>query len=114
MLYGPCLRHRLFIVRYGASTGDFQGLTDTAHALRHIANEDAESITGEATSLIGRTQYAIIGRLLAAALFIFAIGHPLGTYINNHRAHLMEKLRLHNRLELLKYAMREGIITADA
>ncbi len=34
--------------------------------------------------------------------------------VHNHRAHLMEKLGVHNRLELLKYAMREGIITADA
>jgi DNA-binding CsgD family transcriptional regulator len=34
--------------------------------------------------------------------------------VHNHRANLMEKLGVHNRLELLKYAMRIGIITADA
>lgn len=34
--------------------------------------------------------------------------------VHNHRANLMEKLGVHNRLELLKYAMRVGIITADA
>lgn len=34
--------------------------------------------------------------------------------VHNHRAHLMEKLGVHNRLELLKYALREGIITAEA
>jgi len=34
--------------------------------------------------------------------------------VHNHRAHLMEKLGVHNRLELLKYAMREGIISPDA
>jgi two-component system response regulator NreC len=33
--------------------------------------------------------------------------------VHNHRANLMEKLGVHNRLELLKYAMREGIIPAD-
>ncbi len=33
--------------------------------------------------------------------------------VHNHRANLMEKLGVHNRLELLKYAMREGIISAD-
>lgn len=34
--------------------------------------------------------------------------------VHNHRARLMEKLGVHNRLELLKYALRQGIITADA
>ncbi|OGO46879.1 MAG: DNA-binding response regulator [Chloroflexi bacterium RBG_16_64_32] len=34
--------------------------------------------------------------------------------VHNHRAHLMEKLGVHNRLELLKYAINQGIITADA
>src|SRR3990172_6176995 len=33
--------------------------------------------------------------------------------VHNHRARLMEKLGVHNRLELLKYALRQGIITAD-
>jgi two-component system response regulator NreC len=34
--------------------------------------------------------------------------------VHNHRAHLMEKLGVHNRMELLKYAISQGIITADA
>ncbi len=33
---------------------------------------------------------------------------------HNHRAHLMEKLGVHNRLELLKYALRHGLITAES
>ena len=33
--------------------------------------------------------------------------------VHNHRARLMEKLGVHNRLELLKYALRQGIITAE-
>ncbi len=33
--------------------------------------------------------------------------------VHNHRANLMEKLGVHNRLELLKYAMRMGIVTPD-
>jgi two-component system response regulator NreC len=33
--------------------------------------------------------------------------------VHNHRARLMEKLGVHDRLELLKYAIRRGIITAD-
>lgn len=34
--------------------------------------------------------------------------------MHNHHAHLMEKLGVHNRLELLKYALRQGIITVDS
>ncbi len=33
--------------------------------------------------------------------------------VHNHRARLMEKLGVHDRLELLKYAIRRGIITVD-
>jgi signal transduction histidine kinase len=73
-----------------AQIGDFQELTDTAHTLRHVAYEDAETITDEAASLIGRTQYIIIGGLLAVALLIFAIGHPLVTYINNRLRSLLD------------------------
>ena len=34
--------------------------------------------------------------------------------VHNHRAHLMEKLGLHDRMQLLMYAMRRGIITPQA
>lgn len=34
--------------------------------------------------------------------------------VHNHRAHLMEKLGLHDRMQLLMYAMRRGIITPEA
>jgi len=34
--------------------------------------------------------------------------------VHNHRARLMEKLGVHDRLELLKYAIRRGIISVDA
>lgn len=33
--------------------------------------------------------------------------------VHNHRARLMEKLGVHNRLELLKHAIRRGIISPD-
>ncbi|MEE8162448.1 MAG: response regulator transcription factor [Anaerolineae bacterium] len=33
--------------------------------------------------------------------------------VHNHRARLMEKLGVHDRLELLKYAIRRGIVSAD-
>ncbi len=33
--------------------------------------------------------------------------------VHNVRARLMEKLGVHNRLELLKYALRQGIVTTE-
>ena len=33
--------------------------------------------------------------------------------IMTHRANLMEKLGIHNRAELIKYAIRKGLVTAD-
>jgi len=34
--------------------------------------------------------------------------------VQTHRLHLMEKLNLHNRTELIKYAIRRGLIDTDA
>ena len=31
----------------------------------------------------------------------------------SHREHIMEKLDLHSRTELIKFALREGVITID-
>jgi two-component system response regulator NreC len=71
-----------------------------------------------------RTPYDLLTDREREILHLVAAGHSnreiaeiLGISehtVHNHRAHLMEKLGVHNRLELLKYAMREGIITADA
>jgi two-component system response regulator NreC len=33
--------------------------------------------------------------------------------VQTHRLHIMEKLNLHNRTELIKYAMRRGLIEAE-
>ncbi len=33
--------------------------------------------------------------------------------VQTHRLHLMEKLHLHNRAELIRYAIRRGLIDAD-
>ncbi|MBI2846772.1 MAG: response regulator transcription factor [Chloroflexi bacterium] len=33
--------------------------------------------------------------------------------VHNHRANLMEKLGLHNRMELLKYAIRKGLVEKE-
>jgi two-component system response regulator NreC len=34
--------------------------------------------------------------------------------VMTHRANIMEKLDLHNRAELIKYAIRRGLISSDA
>ena len=57
-------------------------------------------------------------------LKLIADGHPsrkiaemLGLSIKTvlgHRAKTMEKLNLHNRTELIKYAMRKGLVSMDA
>jgi two-component system response regulator NreC len=35
------------------------------------------------------------------------------TTVQTHRAHMMAKLKLHNRTELIKYAIRQGFVTLD-
>lgn len=35
------------------------------------------------------------------------------TTVQTHRAHMMAKLKLHNRAELIKYAIRQGFVTLD-
>lgn len=47
-------------------------------------------------------------RIIANMLFI-----SLKTVLN-HRMKIMEKLDLHNRTELIKYAMRKGLVSMDA
>lgn len=34
--------------------------------------------------------------------------------VQTHRSHIMEKLQLHNRAELIRYAIRKGLIETDA
>ncbi len=85
---------------HAASISEFQALTDTAHTMRHIAFEDSESLSGDAVSLINKTQLLIIGGLLAAAALIFAVGHPLATYINNRLRSLLDATERVSRGEL--------------
>ncbi|MBI3965517.1 MAG: response regulator transcription factor, partial [Chloroflexi bacterium] len=34
--------------------------------------------------------------------------------VEAHRAHIMDKLNLHNRAELVQYALRTGILTPES
>jgi signal transduction histidine kinase len=85
---------------YTTSDADFQEATGVAHDLRHAAYDDAAATTSEATSLISRTQYILIGGLLAAALLIFAIGHPSSIYISNRVRALLQATRRVSRGDL--------------
>jgi signal transduction histidine kinase len=85
---------------YATSQGDFQAANDLAHDLRHAAYVDAEAATSDATSRISRTQYILIGGLLAAALLIFAVGHPTTIYISNRVRALLEATKRVSRGEL--------------
>lgn len=57
-----------------------------------------------------------IFKLLADGLSNNAIAEKLVISlktVQTHRAHIMEKLNLNNRTELIKYAIRQGIITVE-
>ena len=55
-------------------------------------------------------------RLIADGLTNRQIASDLSisvTTVQTHRAHVMEKLNLHSQAELIKYAMRKGILRSD-
>lgn len=55
-------------------------------------------------------------RLIADGLTAQQIADKLVISVNTvqtHRLHIMEKLNLHNRAELIKYAIRKGLIQSD-
>jgi signal transduction histidine kinase len=85
---------------YATSEAALQSASEVAHDIRHAAYEDAQAATSDATSLISRTQYILIGGLLAAALLIFAIGHPSSIYISNRVRALLEATRRVSRGDL--------------
>ena len=54
-------------------------------------------------------------RLVANGLSSRAIADALGLCVktvDTHRANIMEKLGIHSSAKLIKYAIREGIVTA--
>ncbi|MFQ5996854.1 MAG: response regulator [Dehalococcoidales bacterium] len=67
--------------------------------------EPYESLTGREREILKLIAEGHSSREIAEALFI-----SLKT-VQGHRTKIMEKLDLHNRTELIKYAMRKGLVS---
>jgi len=66
-----------------------------------------DSLTGREREILKLIAEGHTSREIADALFI-----SLKT-VHGHRTKIMEKLDLHNRTELIKYAMRKGLVSID-
>jgi len=66
-----------------------------------------DSLTGREREILKLIAEGHTSREIADALFI-----SLKT-VHGHRTNIMEKLDLHNRTELIKYAMRKGLVSID-
>jgi len=66
-----------------------------------------DSLTGREREILKLIAEGHTSREIADALFI-----SLKT-VQGHRTKIMEKLDLHNRTELIKYAMRKGLVSTD-
>ncbi|MBI4499345.1 MAG: response regulator transcription factor [Chloroflexi bacterium] len=90
---GPVVAKKLvsdFLERAGTAAASYDGLSPREREVLTLVAQ-------------GKTNQEI-----AAALFLSV------NTVQTHRAHIMEKLDLHNRTELIKYAMRKGLIASDA
>lgn len=75
----------------------------------HQNKEDTyESLSGREREILKLISEGHTSQEIADMLFI-----SLKTVLN-HREKLMKKLNLHNRTELIKYAMRKGLISIDS
>jgi DNA-binding NarL/FixJ family response regulator len=66
-----------------------------------------DSLTGREREILKLIAEGRTSREIAGVLFI-----SLKT-VQGHRAKIMDKLDLHNRTELIKYAMRKGLVSTD-
>ncbi|OGO37708.1 MAG: DNA-binding response regulator [Chloroflexi bacterium RBG_16_57_8] len=76
-------------VKTGQDAEQYNSLTDRQREILKLIAE-------------GRTNQEIAGILFLSP-----------TTVQTHRAHIMARLELHNRTELIKYALRHGFITLD-
>ncbi len=75
--------------------------------LRHAEQEPYDRLTGREREILKLIAEGHTSKEIASLLFI-----SLKTVLG-HRTKIMEKLDIHNRTELIKYAVRKGIVTAD-
>ncbi len=75
---------------------------------RQVEKEPYDSLTEREREIFRLVAEGHTSREIANTLFI-----SLKT-IHNHRAKIMEKLNIHNKSELIKYAILKGLITIDS
>ncbi len=75
--------------------------------LHLVEEEPYDSLTGREREILKLIAEGHTSREIADTLFI-----SLKT-VQGHRTKIMKKLDLHNRTELIKYAMRKGLVTVD-
>lgn len=82
-----------------------------------VVNAIAESPDADTTKPILLTERELeVVRLVAEGLSSRAIAERLSIStktVDTHRANIMEKLGVHNMAELIKYAIREGIVSVQ-
>ncbi len=75
--------------------------------LRHAEREPYDSLTGREREILKLIAEGHTSREIAEILFI-----SLKTVLG-HRTKIMGKLDIHNRTELIKYAMQKGLVSID-
>ena len=75
--------------------------------LHQVEEEPYDSLTGREREILKLIAEGHTSRDIASMLFI-----SLKTVLG-HRTKIMKKLDLHNRTELIKYAIRKGLVTMD-
>ncbi len=83
-------------------------VTDYLGRNRHaVAQDPYETLTSREKEVFHYIASGQTNRQIAEALQLSA------NTVHNHRTSIMEKLGLHNHMELLKYGIRKGIITEE-
>ncbi len=88
--------------------------TMAKHILEEHSEKECEDDSAISNELTPRENQVLI--LIADGLTNSEIGEKLGiSYktVDRHRENIMRKLDLHSRIELTKYAIREGLIDLD-
>ncbi len=93
---------------FSSTIADGRSPTELLVAAQSSDDEDADPLTAREREILqlvaeGNSNQAIAGQLFLSVKTVEA-----------HKAHIMTKLRLQNRTDLIRYALRKGIISLDA